>query len=116
MSARRPCPAAPGPLEGYATRFDDLFTRVAQRRGFREYLAGLLAPLAPGTAGPLEASAAQPPAASARRHRFTDIRDTRNRFATSRSLTPASISSAAASRTCSRRARSCAVSPPPSGS
>jgi hypothetical protein len=44
MTARRPCPAAPGPLEGYAARFDDLFTRVAQRRGFREYLAGLLAP------------------------------------------------------------------------
>jgi hypothetical protein len=44
MTARRPCPAAPGPLEEYAARFDDLFTRVAQRRGFREYLAGLLAP------------------------------------------------------------------------
>ena len=44
MTRRRPCPAAPGPLEGYAARFDDLFTRVAQRRGFREYLAGLLAP------------------------------------------------------------------------
>jgi hypothetical protein len=44
MTARRPCPEAPGPLEGYAARFDDLFTRVAQRRGFREYLAGLLAP------------------------------------------------------------------------
>jgi SRSO17 transposase len=38
------CPPAPGPLEGYAVRFDDLFTHVAQRRGFREYLAGLLAP------------------------------------------------------------------------
>jgi hypothetical protein len=38
------CPPAPGPLEDYAARFDDLFTRVAQRRGFREYLAGLLAP------------------------------------------------------------------------
>src|SRR6266536_367166 len=38
------CRPAPGPLEGYAARFDDLFTRVAQRRGFREYLAGLLAP------------------------------------------------------------------------
>jgi DDE superfamily endonuclease len=38
------CPPAPGPLEGYAARFDDLFTHVAQRRGFREYLAGLLAP------------------------------------------------------------------------
>src|SRR5256884_6861612 len=35
MTGRRPCPAA---------RFDDLFTRVAQRRGFRESLAGLLAP------------------------------------------------------------------------
>jgi hypothetical protein len=35
---------APGPLEGYAARFDDLFGRLAQRRGFREYLAGLLAP------------------------------------------------------------------------
>jgi DDE superfamily endonuclease len=44
MTGRRPCPAAPGPLEGYAARFDDLFTRVAQRRGFREYLAGLLTP------------------------------------------------------------------------
>jgi DDE superfamily endonuclease len=38
------CPPAPGPLEGYAARFDDLFTHLAQRRGFREYLAGLLAP------------------------------------------------------------------------
>jgi SRSO17 transposase len=38
------CLAAPGPLEEYALRFDDLFTHVAQRRGFREYLAGLLAP------------------------------------------------------------------------
>src|SRR5437764_12830624 len=44
MTRRRPCPVAPGPLEGYAARFDDLFTHMAQRRGFREYLAGLLAP------------------------------------------------------------------------
>src|ERR1700748_1021922 len=44
MTKPGPCPPAPGPLEGYAARFDDLFTRVAQRRGFREYLAGLLAP------------------------------------------------------------------------
>src|SRR5260370_3302616 len=44
MTARRPCPAAPGPLERYAARFDDLFSSLAQRRGFREYLAGLLAP------------------------------------------------------------------------
>jgi DDE superfamily endonuclease len=44
MTQRLPCPAAPGPLEGYAARFDDLFASLAQRRGFREYLAGLLAP------------------------------------------------------------------------
>jgi hypothetical protein len=44
MTQRRRCPAAPGPLEGYAARFDDLFGRLARRRGFREYLAGLLAP------------------------------------------------------------------------
>ncbi|MEP7024842.1 MAG: hypothetical protein ABJB47_13795 [Actinomycetota bacterium] len=34
----------PAPDEEYAARFDDLFGRLAQRRGFREYLAGLLAP------------------------------------------------------------------------
>ena len=44
MTARRPCPAAPGPLEGYAARFDDLFGSLPQRRVFREYLAGLPAP------------------------------------------------------------------------
>ncbi len=44
MTRREPCPAAPGPLEGYAARFDDLFHSLAQRRGFREYLGGLLAP------------------------------------------------------------------------
>jgi hypothetical protein len=44
MTKPKPCPPAPGPLEGYAARFDDLFSHMAQRRGFREYLAGLLAP------------------------------------------------------------------------
>src|SRR5258707_10192845 len=44
MTARRSCPAAPGALEGYAARFDDLFGRLAQRRGFRGDLSGLLAP------------------------------------------------------------------------
>src|SRR4051812_50133966 len=44
MTARRPCPPAPGPLEDYAARFDDLFFSLAQRRGFRAYLTGLLAP------------------------------------------------------------------------
>lgn len=44
MTARRPWPPAPGPLEDYAARFDDLFFSLAQRRGFGEYLTGLLAP------------------------------------------------------------------------
>src|SRR6202008_3920895 len=57
MTGRRPCPDAPGPLEGYAARFDDLFTRVAQRRGFREYLAGLLAPRARNKTLPAPAGA-----------------------------------------------------------
>jgi hypothetical protein len=80
--------------------------------------------LAAGTARPLRsqrlpAASGQrqrpAPAASARRHRFADIRLTRNRPAISRSLAPASINPAAASRTCPRRARSAASSPPPSG-
>jgi hypothetical protein len=44
VTARRPCPPAPGPLEAYAARFDGLFGSLAQRRGFRAYLAGLLLP------------------------------------------------------------------------
>ncbi len=44
MTKRVPCPPAPGPLEAYAARFDDLFSTLAQRRGFRECLAGLLLP------------------------------------------------------------------------
>jgi SRSO17 transposase len=44
MTARRPCPPAPGPLEDYAAQFDPLLASVAQRRGFRDYLQGLLAP------------------------------------------------------------------------
>src|SRR4051794_16507724 len=40
MTERRACPAAPGPLEEYAA----LFGTLAQRRGFREYLQGLLLP------------------------------------------------------------------------
>ncbi|WP_329449480.1 transposase [Streptomyces sp. NBC_01724] len=44
MTHRLPCPPAPGPLEAYAARFDDLFSTLAQRRGFREYPAGLLLP------------------------------------------------------------------------
>jgi DDE superfamily endonuclease len=44
MTPRKPCPSAPGPLEAYAQRFDDLFAQLAQRRSFREYLQGLLLP------------------------------------------------------------------------
>src|SRR5919204_3962979 len=44
MTRRIGCPPAPGPLEEYAACFDDLFTHAAQRRGFRDYLAGLLLP------------------------------------------------------------------------
>jgi SRSO17 transposase len=44
MTTRRPCPPAPGPLEAYAARFDPLFRSLAQRRGFRDYLQGLLLP------------------------------------------------------------------------
>lgn len=40
---RRPAPA-PGELEEYAARFDGLWRSLAQRQGFREYLAGLLLP------------------------------------------------------------------------
>jgi hypothetical protein len=44
MTTRRSCPPAPGPLEVYAQRFDSLFSSLAQRRGFRDYLQGLLLP------------------------------------------------------------------------
>jgi DDE superfamily endonuclease len=44
MTTRRPCPPAPGPLEDYAKQFDPLLASVAQRRGLRDYLQGLLLP------------------------------------------------------------------------
>jgi SRSO17 transposase len=44
MTSRRPCPPAPGLLEAYAQRFDALFSSLAQRRGFGDYLQGLLLP------------------------------------------------------------------------
>ena len=34
----------PGPLEDYASRFDDLFRARTQREGFTRYLEGLLLP------------------------------------------------------------------------
>jgi len=44
VTKRRACPPAPGPLEDYAAQFDPLFARLAQRRGLRAYLQGLLLP------------------------------------------------------------------------
>jgi SRSO17 transposase len=44
MTKRLSCPPAPGPLEEYAEWFDDRLGTLAQRRGFREYLQGLLLP------------------------------------------------------------------------
>ena len=44
MTTRRPCPPAPGPLEPYAQQFDPLLSSLAQRRGLRDYLQGLLLP------------------------------------------------------------------------
>ncbi|MFE3450849.1 hypothetical protein ACFXJ8_18150 [Nonomuraea sp. NPDC059194] len=42
MTKAKPPPPAPGPLEEYAAQFDHLFTHLGQRRGFREYVTGLL--------------------------------------------------------------------------
>ena len=44
MTKAKPVASAPGPLEAYAAWFDGCFTHIAQRRGFREYVTGLLAP------------------------------------------------------------------------
>ena len=44
MTRRQPADPAPGPLERYAARFDDLFATLAQRQAFRRYLEGLLLP------------------------------------------------------------------------
>lgn len=42
MTKRKPVEPAPGSLEDFALRFDDLFASRAQREGFRRYLEGLL--------------------------------------------------------------------------
>jgi hypothetical protein len=44
MPKRQPATPAPGPLEDYATAFDDLFERRNAREAFRRYLEGLLLP------------------------------------------------------------------------
>lgn len=44
MTKRLSVAPAPGPLEDFAERFDDLFGARAQREGCRRYLEGLLLP------------------------------------------------------------------------
>jgi hypothetical protein len=44
VTNRKPVEPAPGPLEDYARRFDDLLANRAQRQGFRRYVEGLLMP------------------------------------------------------------------------
>jgi hypothetical protein len=43
MFAHLSCPCA-APLEDFAAKFDSIFYNIVQRRGFREYLSGLLLP------------------------------------------------------------------------
>ena len=44
MTKRQEATAAPVPLEEYAQHFDDLFSKLNQREGFRYYVEGLLLP------------------------------------------------------------------------
>lgn len=44
MTKRQEVRAAPFPLEEYAQQFDDLFSKLNQRQGFRRYLEGVLLP------------------------------------------------------------------------
>ena len=45
MTQRVPATPAPGPLEDYSQRFDDLFAKLNQRQALRRYLEGLLLPM-----------------------------------------------------------------------
>lgn len=45
MTQRVPAAPAPGPLEDYSQRFDDLFAKLNQREALRRYLEGLLLPM-----------------------------------------------------------------------
>src|SRR6266567_4722136 len=41
---RKSAAAAPAPLEEYVKQFDEMFSKLNQREGFRRYLEGLLLP------------------------------------------------------------------------
>ena len=69
MTKRLPATSAPGPLEDYATRFDDLFTTLAQRQAFRRYLEGLLLPTERNKTLTTLANTESEVGRSARRHR-----------------------------------------------
>ena len=45
MTQRVPATPAPGPLEEYLRNFDDLFSKLNQRKAVRRYLEGLLLPM-----------------------------------------------------------------------
>ena len=78
---------------------------------------GQLRSAQPDTAppGPLDASAASPPARQRRRHTYAEFDETRSRRATSGGVTPSANHSAACNRTSSRLTRPAADRPPPSG-
>ncbi len=99
MTKRSPVSPAPGPLEGYAESFDDLFGARAQRYSFRRYLEGLLLPAERNKT--LTALANTEPVVGAQRKEAQRACNGsfRNRGGTQRRLTSADWSS------CSKRAR-----------
>jgi hypothetical protein len=46
---RKPVPPTAEAIDGFCARFDDLFSRRAERAALRQYLIGLLLPREPGT-------------------------------------------------------------------
>jgi len=90
-----------------------MFTGGLPPAGIDTWHAGLSRHAAPP--GPLDASAAAPPARQHRRHTYAELHDTRSRRATSGGSIPSANHSAACNRTFSRLARPAADRPPPSG-
>ena len=67
-----------------------------------------------GPGAPCDASACSPPAAQDRRHAYADFVETSSAAATCTALIPSANIRAACRRICSRRARPCGPTPPPS--